>query len=132
MADRYFTVEEANALLSEVRPLAERMVEHRRALSAALERQEELTRKVSGNGGGLPTDGPAEIQEAIEREATGIAECLNEIQELGAQVKDLDTGLLDFPALRDGEEILLCWHLGEDEIQFFHGLEDGFAGRQPL
>jgi hypothetical protein len=47
-------------------------------------------------------------------------------------VKDIDTGLLDFPSLRGGEEVLLCWRLGEDEVAWWHRPEDGFAGRQPL
>ena len=47
-------------------------------------------------------------------------------------VKDLDTGLVDFPSARDGEDILLCWQLGEDEVACWHGHEDGFAGRRPL
>ena len=47
-------------------------------------------------------------------------------------VKDLDRGLVDFPALRDGEEVLLCWQVGEGEVAYWHGLEEGFAGRKPL
>ena len=57
---------------------------------------------------------------------------MNAIHERGVIVKDLDTGLVDFPALRDGEEILLCWRLGEDEVAYWHGLEEGFAGRKRL
>ena len=53
-------------------------------------------------------------------------------QALGVLVKDLDRGLVDFPALRDGEEVLLCWQVGEGEIAYWHGLEEGFAGRKPL
>jgi hypothetical protein len=51
---------------------------------------------------------------------------------MGVLVKDLDTGLVDFPGKRDGQDILLCWQLGEDEVAFWHGLEDGYAGRRPL
>ena len=57
---------------------------------------------------------------------------IGEVQAMGVLVKDLDTGLVDFPATRDGEDILLCWQLGEDEVAYWHGLEDGYAGRQPL
>ena len=64
--------------------------------------------------------------------ATQIAKEIGEIQAMGVLVKDLDTGLVDFPATRDGEDILLCWQLGEDEVAYWHGLEDGYAGRQPL
>jgi hypothetical protein len=130
--DRHFTVEEANELLPAVRPLVERMVAHRQALNAAMERQEELTAKIGSNGGGIPPQEIASRQAEIENEATGIAHCINGLQELGVLVKDLDMGLVDFPALRAGEEVLLCWRLGEDEIGYWHGLEEGFAGRKEL
>ena len=55
-----------------------------------------------------------------------------QIHEVGALVKDLDQGLVDFPARREGEDVLLCWRLGEDEVAFWHGLEEGFSGRRPL
>jgi hypothetical protein len=130
--DRHFTVEEANESLPAVRPLVERMVEHRRALNAALERQERLTATIGGNGGAISPQEMAEVQAEIENEATGIAHCINGLQELGVLVKDLDMGLVDFPALRQGEEVLLCWRLGEDEVGYWHGLEEGFAGRKEL
>jgi len=57
---------------------------------------------------------------------------LEEIQDLGVVVKDLDTGLVDFPSVREGRDVLLCWRLGEDEVAFWHGYDDGFAGRQPI
>ena len=129
---RHFTPEEANAELAEVRPLVERMVEQRRAHAAAQERQEELEGRIRGNGGGIPpatlADAAAEI-ERLERELSGL---VDEIGEHGAEVKDIDEGLIDFPALRRGETVLLCWKLGEDEIRYWHRVEDGFAGRRPL
>lgn len=129
---RHFTPEEANAALREVRPIVERMVAHRRAHVEALERQEELERRIRGNGGGIP---PAELARAaaeVEREARALARAVDEVVERGAEVKDLDEGLIDFPALRRGETVLLCWKLGEDRIRFWHAVEDGFAGRKPL
>jgi hypothetical protein len=129
---RHFTPEEANAALERVRPLAERMVAHRRRMVAAQARQEELAQRVAGNGGGLEPKTVAATKAEVEREATAVAQCVDAIQELGAQVKDLDTGLLDFPALRRGEEVLLCWHLGEDAVAYWHTLDSGFAGRRPL
>ena len=132
MASRVFTVEEANALLGTVRPLAEQMVAHRRALAEALERQERLEGRVRSNGGGIPTGEPREAEAAVSEAAAGIARCLEAIHELGAIVKDLDSGLVDFPALRGGEDVLLCWRLGEDEIRYWHGLEEGFGGRKEL
>jgi hypothetical protein len=129
---RHFTPEEANAALDQVRPLVEQLVATRQEHAAALERQEELEGKIRGNGGGIP---PAELASAtaeVDGVARRLARLVDEITEHGAQVKDLDTGLIDFPALRHGETVLLCWQLGEDEIAWWHRVEDGFAGRRPL
>jgi hypothetical protein len=127
-----FTPDEANDLLAEVRPLAEQMVEHRRRLLAAQARREAALERIGGNGGDFTPSELAELAEDVEREATEVARAVRAITELGAQVKDLDSGLVDFPAKRDGEDILLCWQLGEEEVAFWHGLEDGYAGRQPI
>ena len=129
---RHFTPEEANAALGRVRPLVESMVAHRRAHAAALERQEQLEGHIRGNGGGIPPATLAEAGAEVEREARELARLVDEIAEHGAEVKDLDEGLIDFPALRQGETVLLCWKLGEDEIRYWHRVEDGFAGRRPL
>jgi hypothetical protein len=129
---RHFTPEEANAELQHVRPLVEQLVAGRQEHTAALERQEQLERKIRGNGGGIP---PAELASAtaeVDAVARRLARLVDEITSHGAQVKDLDTGLVDFPAFRQGETVLLCWQLGEDEIAWWHGVEDGFAGRRPL
>lgn len=132
MAKRYFTAEEANAALPRVRPLAEHMIERRAELLAAQARQAELLASIAGNGGGIPPDLLAAAEEAVEAATEGLRTAVEELTALGVVVKDLDAGLVDFPALRDGEEVLLCWQLGEDEVGFWHGLEEGFAGRRPL
>ena len=132
MAQHTFTVEEANALLSTVRPLVERMVEQRRLLGEALERRQEFGELTAGNGGGFDARLPAELDAAVEKTVEGVKECVEELTGLGVQVKDLDTGLVDFPSLRDGEEVLLCWQLGESEIGWWHTLDGGFAGRRPI
>jgi hypothetical protein len=129
---RHFTPEEANAALSEVRPLVERMVEHRRAHVEALERQEELEGRIRGNGGGIPPALLAETAAEVERHARELARAVDDIVDLGVEVKDLDEGLVDFPAQRRGETVLLCWQLGEDEIRYWHTPHEGFAGRRPL
>ena len=129
---RHFTPEEANAALAEVRPLVERMVERRGAHQQALERQEELEGRIRGNGGGIPPAVLADATAAVEREARALARAVDAINEHGAQVKDVDEGLIDFPALHAGETVLLCWKLGEDEIRYWHRVEDGFAGRRPV
>ena len=132
MAPRYFTLEEANEAVGELRPAVESMVEHRRRYLAARERREALTEQAGSNGGDLTPTDFGEVEEELERAAGALARAVELIQSAGAQVKDLDRGLLDFPSLRDGEEILLCWHLGEDEIEYWHGPEEGFSGRKPL
>jgi hypothetical protein len=129
---RHFTPEEANAALSEVRPLVEQMVAHRRAHVEALERQEELEGRIRGNGGGIPPAQLADTAAEVERLARELARSVDELVALGVEVKDLDEGLVDFPALRRDETVLLCWKLGEDEIRFWHTVAEGFAGRQPL
>jgi hypothetical protein len=129
---RYFTAEEANTMLPGLRPLVEAMVGHRRQLGRALERHEQLRTVVGGNGGDLPPSELAEAAAAVEVERRALEGSIERIVELGVQVKDLDLGLVDFPALRGSDEVLLCWRLGEDEVRFWHGLEEGFAGRKPL
>ena len=74
----------------------------------------------------------AELRGRIEQLASEIAAVIGELEELGLLVKDIDAGLVDFPSTRDGEPVLLCWLLGEDEVAWYHGYDDGFAGRQPL
>ena len=129
---RHFTPEEANAALVEVRPLVEQMVEQRRLHVVALERQEELDGHIRGNGGGIPPAELADTAGEVERLARELARIVDEITTHGAEVKDMDEGLIDFPARRRGETVLLCWKLGEDEIRYWHTVEDGFSGRRPL
>jgi hypothetical protein len=132
VVERYFTPAEANEALATVRPLVEKLVDHRRALREAQERRAELTRRIAGNGGALDARRVATLAARVNREAEAVARSVTQIQELGVLVKDLDRGLIDFPALRGDEEVLLCWEIGEDEVGYWHGLEEGFAGRRPL
>jgi len=130
--ERYFTVAEANEALAEVRPLTEELVAHRRALVELQERQSALTARIAGNGGNVEPSELQNVQQRLDEEVAGIARCVARIHELGALVKDLDQGLVDFPAQWGDEDVLLCWRLGEDEIGFWHGLDEGFSGRRPL
>jgi hypothetical protein len=132
VAERYFTAAAANEALLTVRPLAEKLVAHRRKLREAQERRAELMRRIASNGGALDARQLATLDAQVKREGQALARTVATIQELGVLVKDLDRGLIDFPALRGDEEVLLCWQLGEDEVNYWHGLEDGFAGRRPL
>jgi len=130
--ERIFTLEEANAAVVELRPVVERMVRHREKLVAAQKRQTELLTRIAGNGGDLQTSDLREVAEAIQSEADAIGACAEQIDAAGAQIKSLEDGLLDFPAQRNGEDVLLCWKLGEDEIGFWHGVDEGFTGRKLL
>jgi hypothetical protein len=129
---RTFTVEEANAAVVELRPIVEQLVRHGRNLAAAQRRQAELVTRIAGNGGDMAPSDLREAAEMIESEAAAIGKCADLIDAAGAQIKSLEEGLLDFPALRGDEVVLLCWKLGEEEIGYWHGVDEGFAGRKPL
>ena len=132
MAERTFTPEEANEALEVVRPLAERMVEARGALLVAQRQQAELITRIASNGGGLTPSEMSDAAAEVERASRDLMAAVDELQGLGVLVKDLDRGLVDFPCVHRGRELLLCWQLGEDEVAYWHGLEEGFAGRKPL
>jgi hypothetical protein len=132
MAERYFTPEEANGVLDQVRPIAEELVAHRRAMAVTATRQARLVQRIAGNGGDFDPQEPRTLEEEFQREDQAAVRCVQQLQRLGVLVKDLDRGLVDFPALRGDEEVLLCWQVGEDEVAYWHGLEEGFAGRKPL
>ena len=129
---RTFTPAEANEALVELRPIVERMVQHRRNLTAAEVEQAELVMRIAGNGGDMVPSDLHEAAETIQREAAAISECAELIRAVGAEVKSLEEGLLDFPAHRGDEVVLLCWKLGEDEIHYWHRVDEGFGGRKPL
>jgi hypothetical protein len=129
---RRFTPSEANTELAEIRPLVEQLVSHRREQHRLNAERQALAERIAGNGGGIDASALGALEEAERRERVEIARCVNAVHRRGAIVKDLDTGLVDFPALRGGEEILLCWRLGEEEVAYWHGLEEGFAGRKRL
>ncbi|MHB8642545.1 MAG: DUF2203 family protein [Gaiellaceae bacterium] len=129
---QHFTPAEANEALEEIRPLVAELVAHRAAQQRAQAERTELATHIAGNGGGIDAQQLADLEAEDERERVGVARCVNAIHGRGAIVKDVDEGLVDFPAQRDGEEILLCWRLGEVEVAYWHDLEEGFAGRRPL
>jgi len=131
---RIFTQEEANDALEVVRPLVERLVGARRRFVHVAGRLEQVEGRVAGNGGGLDLERVRELQEQAAEVGAEIALLVGELEAAGVQVKDLDRGLIDFPAhhAESHETVLLCWHLGEDSVQYWHGVEEGFAGRKPL
>ena len=124
---KLFTVEDANALLPTVRGVVRRIRRAYRRVSAAQE-QARLAAEGAARGGGGMEGGSAYVDALTE-----LAGASGELEELGVQLKDFERGLIDFPSMRDGRVVLLCWQLGEgDELEWWHDLEAGFAGRQPL
>jgi hypothetical protein len=129
---RLFTPAEANSALAEVRPVAERLVAVRARMRQLVATQGESVTAIGGNGAGYAATDLNSAQSELEELAELAAGHVRELDELGVVVKDLDLGLLDFPALRDGVEVELCWQVGEDRVEHWHPLEAGFRGRKPI
>lgn len=132
VAKRLFTPGEANSALAEVRPVAERLVATRARMRGLVETQGDLVTAIGGNGGGYAASDLNAAHAELAQLAERVADCVRELDALGVVVKDLDTGLLDFPALRDGEEVELCWHVGEERVEYWHEIGIGFRGRKPI
>jgi hypothetical protein len=132
-AERRFTLDEAQRLLdSELRAVAERMVEAR-ARSRDLEsRWRKLVIAIGSNGGNMERPEVRDLRASVESAHEELRELVARFTDEGVQVKDMDKGLIDFPAEVDGQDALLCWHVGEERIAYWHSPEDGFAGRKPL
>jgi Uncharacterized conserved protein (DUF2203) len=122
--ERHYSVEEANAALVRVGELVQRLRDARAGLGDA-EAREALSEAAPANGGGQPG-------RVVSAAFLELRSALVELQSMEIVLRDLDRGLVDFPSLRDGEEIYLCWEEGENEIAFWHDPESGFAGRRPL
>lgn len=122
--ERHWTLEQANAAIPWLAEVVARMRDAREQLGDA-EARAALSDAAPGNGGGHP--GVVVSEAFIELRNT-----LAELQANGVVLRDLDRGLADFPSLRDGDEIYLCWEEGETEIGYWHDLESGYGGRQPL
>ena len=119
----YFIREEAEALLPAVSLILRKIQEEREKMSIVEGELEVLQIQSMGNG--------HHLQGRIQRLQRTIAEAV-QLEQVGCELKDPDTGLIDFLSLREGREVYLCWRLGEDRIRFWHDLDTGFAGRQPL
>jgi hypothetical protein len=132
VSQRLFTAEQANAALPEIRPLVERLVERRADLLVATARLAELSAGVAGNGGRIDPAQRSAFADAAAAAQEGLRAAVEALAQAGVVVKDLDAGLIDFPSEREGRPVFLCWQLGEDEVRFWHGLDEGFAGRKPL
>ncbi len=129
---KVFTPEQANAMLPLVRAitgdavqLAKEMIERRRRL-------DQLTSGRDMASGDPYDDELAQIEQDLESDARQLQEYVDELRQLGVEPKNFPEGLIDFPAEMDGRIVYLCWKYGEPEILYWHDLETGFAGRQPL
>jgi hypothetical protein len=122
--ERHFTIGQANAALPSVKPLLQRLRDARDMLTDE-EAHDVLSEAAPTNGGG---EAGTQVGEAFLE----VRRLLLAMQEAGIVVRDIDRGLIDFPAILDGREVYLCWELGEDEVGFWHDLEAGYRGREPL
>ncbi len=131
--DKLFTIEEAEALLPELdRVLREMMA--LRAECELIEREgRERVNRITASGGSFVDHTPfLEARNGLASSAARLQSLMSVIEGHGVLLKDLERGLLDFPALYHGERVLLCWMLGEPKIDHWHRVEDGFRGRRPV
>lgn len=130
---RYFRLEEAVKLLPRVEPLVREAVQLKTLFDASDQELKDTSRNIMLMGGARIDPGKVlSVRQQRDQCARRLQELLERIDELGAQVKDLNMGLLDFPTIYKGEEVCLCWRLGEHEIRFWHGATEGFKGRKEI
>jgi hypothetical protein len=133
MAEKYFTPQEAEELLPVIGQFLEDARKQKRTLDSISAEISNAALRVMMLGGSLPPFAELNRKKSqCEKVTEQLARTINEIQQTGCLVKDLETGLVDFPSLRGGEKVYLCWKLGEARIRYWHGIEEGFAGRKPL
>lgn len=126
-------MEEAQSLLPVLESLLKTAIEGKKTAEAIDAEFQEIAHRVFLNGGTLLKIVPLAKRKAEREKAVqAVKDAITEISAIGVLVKDIDMGLLDFPCVVEGEMILLCWKLGESAITFWHGLEEGYAGRKPI
>jgi len=124
---KVFSIEEANSLLPEVRVIVKSVQEAHRGLLKFKNAVKAAAAGAEHGGGGMA--GGSRYADLL----TDLSLRVNELETMGVQLKDYGRGLIDFPSLRDGRVVLLCWQLGEgDSLEWWHDVEAGFAGRQPI
>ena len=128
---RLFSVEEARALLPQVRPVLERLREAFVALRGSRAQEAAQRRAAMADGHPLPLPSPANHEDREQHEET-LRECVDLLDRWGIQLKDPERGLIDFPHERDGVVVLLCYELSETELAYWHPIETGYGGRQPI
>lgn len=131
--EKYFTLGEAEKTRREVEPLLIEAMEGRRKVGELQARLGALATRIMMTGGLLVSvEHAARLRGEHDLLLKQVKSALEQIQATGCVVKDLDLGLLDFPARLNNKDVFLCWRLGEDRIRFYHGMDEGFAGRKPL
>ncbi|HEY2963079.1 MAG TPA: DUF2203 domain-containing protein [Pyrinomonadaceae bacterium] len=124
---KLFTIQEANALLPNVRAIVGKIQQAHRNVSRYADEARQAAEAAEKGGGGISSG------LAYAKALTELTGRLAELEALGVQLKDFERGLVDFPSLRDGRVVLLCWQMGEgDELEWWHDVDAGFAGRTPL
>lgn len=133
MADKYFKRQEAEELLPMIGGCLEQAREKKQEIDGLEGDLSRASARIMVLGGSIPTYTELAKKKA-ERDQlmSQMMETIEKIQQTGCLVKDLDRGLVDFPTLMEGEEVYLCWKLGEERIGYWHGIHEGFAGRKPL
>jgi hypothetical protein len=128
-----FSLDEAQSLLPVLESLLKRAIEGKQSAELVENRLQELSRRIYISGG-MKVDiaSVARDRAEMDEHVKQVKETIAEIDAIGVQVKDLETGLLDFPFQLDGEVVLLCWQMGESSIDHWHTVESGFQGRQPV
>ena len=130
--EKTFTVEEAEELLQKIEPLVRTISENRRAVLHLGNELASIQEDARSGERRVDASDLINMQTELDFLVKIIHDSIDAIEELGVQPKDLDSGLIDFPALIEGRPVLLCWKLGEESIGYYHNYEDGFAGRKPL
>jgi hypothetical protein len=124
---KLFTIDEANSLLSTVKPIVKSIQKSRRRLGSFQTIAKEAAQGAEHGGGGMLM-GPRYAELLVD-----LSTHAGQLEGLGIQIKDYQQGLIDFPSMRDGRVVLLCWKADEgDRLEWWHDVEAGFAGRQPL
>lgn len=130
---RLFTLREAESLLPQVEGLLRALIQLKQDYERADTELSRITQRIAMSGGMIPPR--QHVQQIRARKdacAHGLNSAVEKIQEIGCELKDIDTGLIDFPTLYRGKEVYLCWKLGESGIAFWHHIEDGYRGRHPI
>jgi hypothetical protein len=131
VAPQLFTLDEARSHLDTLREVLPRIIEASTEAEPLREQLMAVQRSAAGNGHVLDTD-IATKRQRLEQLAEAINKDIAVLNEKGIEVKDFNRGLVDFPSEREGRVVYLCWMYGEDDIAFWHELDTGFPGRQPL